>query len=117
MGDYAQFAVSFNVPRSSLDDTVAHAILCIIRELAANAIHHGKAGNVRIRGEILDDSVTFSVCDDGSGFDPDNAAGASDGHFGIEGVRERIKRLNGTFAIMSKIGHGCEANISIPIKN
>ena len=112
-----QFTVSFNVPRFRLDDTIAHAILCIIRELVANAVHHGKADRVRIVGELLANTVVFSVCDDGCGFDPDNAVGAAEGHFGIEGIRERIKRLNGTFTIASEAGNGCEAKASIPIKN
>ena len=109
--------VRFDVPRSLLDDTIAHAILCIIRELASNAIHHGKAGEVRIRGDLSGNSLNISVCDDGTGFDLDNAAGATEGHFGIEGVRERIKRLCGTFTIASKPGEGCKATISIPAEN
>jgi len=113
--DGSVFSVQFNVPRARLDDTTAHAILCIIRELATNAIHHGKAHRVRICGELQDGLLTFSVSDDGSGFNPDSAAGANEGHFGLEGIHERIKRLNGTFTIISEPGKGCTAHIKLKV--
>ena len=37
----ARLLVRFNVPRSRVNDSTAHAILSIIRELAANAVRHG----------------------------------------------------------------------------
>jgi aconitase A len=39
----ASIKVRFNVPRSRLKDTTAHAILAIVRELTGNAIRHGAA--------------------------------------------------------------------------
>lgn len=114
MIDAAQISVNVDIPRAHLDDTTAHAILCIIRELVANAIHHGDAYHVCIHGECRNHSISFSVSDDGHGFDTEKVAGAAEGHFGLEGIRERIKRLNGTFAISSTPGDGCKAEATIP---
>ncbi|MBQ6330188.1 MAG: ATP-binding protein, partial [Kiritimatiellae bacterium] len=86
--------VRFDVSRARLSDTTAHAILCIIRELVSNAVRHGHANTVRIAGEFHDGALSFSVRDDGCGFDVDSAAGANEGHFGLEGIRERAKRLD-----------------------
>lgn len=44
----ADLAVRFNVPRSRFTDNTAHAILRIIRELAANAVRHGNATEIKI---------------------------------------------------------------------
>ena len=103
----------FDVPRNHTNDRTAHSILCIIRELVSNAIRHGKANVIRIDGELQDDGLLFSVADDGCGFDPDSAAGANEGHFGIEGIRERVKRLGGKFTLKSSHGSGCTAAIKL----
>jgi signal transduction histidine kinase len=105
--------IRFDVPRNHVNDRTAHAILCIIRELVSNAIRHGKANTLRIDGELDDHALLFSVVDNGCGFDPDAAAGANEGHFGIEGIRERIKRLGGTFTLKSSAGSGCVAEIKL----
>ena len=105
--------IRFNVPRSRLSDTTAHAVLCIIRELAANAIRHGKARALRIAGEFHDGTLSFSVRDDGGGFDPSACDGPTEGHFGLEGIRERIKRLGGTFRLESRPGAGTRAEVTL----
>ena len=109
----AETIVRFNVPRSRLSDTTAHAVLCIIRELAANAIRHGEARTVRIAGEFHDGTLSFSVRDDGRGFDPERCEGPAEGHFGLEGIRERIKHLGGTFTITSETGKGTRAEVTL----
>ena len=107
--------IRFDVPRNHVNDRTAHSILCIIRELVSNAIRHGKASALRIEGHLQGDGLLFSVADDGCGFDPDAAAGANEGHFGIEGIRERIKRLGGKFTLKSAPGNGCTATATIPL--
>ena len=105
--------IRFDVPRNHVNDRTAHAILCIIRELVSNAIQHGHANALRIGGDLQGERLLFSVADDGCGFDPDAAAGANEGHFGIEGIRERVKRLGGTFTLKSSAGSGCVAEIKL----
>jgi signal transduction histidine kinase len=111
----ASVHVDLEVPRALLDETTAHSVLCIIRELASNAVRHGKAGNIKVSGELRERSIVFSVDDDGCGFAPGEAAGADEGHFGLDGIRERIKRLDGAFSISSEPGKGCKATATIPL--
>jgi len=105
--------IRFNVPRARLSDSTAHAVLCIIRELVANAIRHGKAKTVRIAGELHDGTLSFSVRDDGQGFDPASCNGPAEGHFGLEGIRERIKHLDGSFVLTSEPGKGTRAEVTL----
>jgi signal transduction histidine kinase len=107
--------VRFSIPRRRLSDNTVHCLIRIIRELATNAVRHGKARHVRVAGAIDSDKLIISLSDDGIGFDPDNRPGPSDGHFGLQGVYERIRRLNGTFSISSTPGNGAKVKMVIPI--
>lgn len=113
VADGADVHVRFNVPRSRLSDTTAHALLRIIRELVANAVRHGHAGRIRVAGEFAGDSLHFSVGDNGCGFDPATCPGPSTGHFGLDGIRERIDKFGGSFEIGSSAGGGTRVEISI----
>lgn len=107
--------VRFNVPRSRLTDATTHEILRIIRELAVNGIVHGGANEIRVAGSIDREHLLFSVRDNGVGFDPDLAPGVLQGHFGLKGVKDRLKRLSGTLDLKSTAAHGTVATISIPL--
>ena len=109
----AHLGIRFNVPRAALSDNTAHALLRIIRELVTNAIHHGKASQVRVAGTVDEGILACSVADNGCGFDPDAAPGVLQGHFGLQGIRERIQQLGGTFRLESAAGHGTKATITI----
>jgi len=107
--------VRFNVPRETFSDNTAHAILKIIRELATNALRHGKASSLKIAGTVEGDKLLFSVKDNGCGFDPDFAPGIAQGHFGLQGVAERLERLNGEMAIDSAPGKGTKVTVALAI--
>jgi len=111
----SQTTIRFNVARQLFTDNTAHAILRIIRELVTNAVRHGHATHIRVAGTIDGGQVLFSVRDDGCGFDPDNAPGPREGHFGLDGIRERIERIDGTFSINSERGQGTTAVVTIPL--
>ena len=109
----AQLLVRFNVPRAKLSDSTAHSVLMIVRELATNAVRHGHAKTIRVAGGLDADELRFSVRDDGCGFDPDRCLGMAEGHFGLQGIRERVKRCDGTIAIESALGKGTRVTISL----
>lgn len=109
----AKLSVRFDAPRELLSETTTHTILKIIRELVVNAIRHGHAQHISIEGKYLNGTVWFSVKDDGTGFDVERADGPSNGHFGIHGIRERIRPLRGTLSISSSPGSGTEVTVSL----
>ena len=106
----------FDVPRHRFLDSTIHAVLCILRELVGNARNHGGATRISIVGELDGDRLAFSVKDNGSGFDPQHVPGLAQGHFGLDGIRSRIRRLDGTFTLDSAPGQGTRAVATIPLK-
>lgn len=111
----AAIAVRFDVPRRLLTDTTAHAIIAIVRELTGNAIRHGAASRVSVAGCVDGGFIRFSVTDNGCGFNPESCDGPHTGHFGIEGVRNRLQRLNGSLDIKSRPGEGTRAVVAMPL--
>ena len=111
----AKVDVRFNVPRSDLSETTTHAILRIVRELVVNAVRHGKATEVKIAGESHDGMISFSVRDNGTGFDPMNISGPSTGHFGLQGIRERIAAFKGEMTINTSPGKGTKISIVLKV--
>ena len=109
----ADIHIRFLIARSRISDATAHAVLRILRELTSNAVLHGAAHNIRIAGEMSTGILKFSVRDDGRGFDTALVQGPTTGHFGLTGIRERIKASGGQLTIVSQPGHGTYVSVEI----
>lgn len=112
--DGTDIRIRFAVPRDRLTESTARAIFCIVRELVVNAIRHGGATSVRIAGSIEDGHLLCSVRDNGCGFDTASAPGAEEGHFGLQGIRERMEAVDGSIEIESAPGRGTRVVLSMP---
>ena len=109
----AKLTIRFNVPRDTLSENTRHALMRIVRELVSNAIRHGRAATVAIAGTLDDGKLRFSVTDDGCGFDLAAAPGIAEGHFGLQGIRERVNQFGGEIGIDSQTGKGTRVKIWI----
>lgn len=105
--------IDFPVRTTAFDDAQVHAIICIVRELVCNALRHGRVRHVRISGTLDGTTLAFAVTDDGCGFDPAHRPGPEDGHFGIQGIRDRLRRLDGSLSVASRPGGPTEARITL----
>ena len=90
-------------------------MLRIMRELAVNAVRHGKASQIKVFGECKGNLVRFCVKDNGYGFDPATSPGPAQGHFGLSGIRERVERRNGEMSVESSPGKGTSVTVSLRI--
>jgi signal transduction histidine kinase len=98
-----------------LPDFIAGHLLLLAQESMTNAVKHAKPENVHITLEFGENSVELRVHDDGIGFDPGNAPGLSEGHLGLQGMRERMKRLGGTVKVESSPGEGTTIRAQVPL--
>jgi signal transduction histidine kinase len=56
--------------------------------------------------EARRETIELAVDDDGAGFDVTTAAGTDQGHFGLQGMRERVSLLGGELRVVSEPGRG-----------
>ena len=96
-----------------LPGRVEHELLRLAQEATANARRHGHARHIAITLAYTADALRLSVTDDGQGFDPERDA-AKPGHFGLTGMRERVKRLGGDFALRIEVGKGTMVEVVVP---
>ena len=114
IGD-ATLSVRFAALRDRFTESTAHALLRIIRELATNAVRHGRASHVQIAGVVENQKLMISVRDDGCGFDVTSAPGMELGHFGLEGIRERLREFDGILEIESSPKGGTRAVVTLTL--
>lgn len=83
------------------------------REAMLNAFRHARATAVQVSISYARQAFRLRIHDDGVGFSQD--AGAPDGHWGLEGMRERAARAGGSVTILSgRPGRGTEIDLQIP---
>jgi len=105
--------VEIGRPRALGQDT--RALLYVsTRELLLNAIKHASASRVDVKLEWSDEEIRIDVQDDGKGFDSQPAAHAG---YGLFGIRERLRSLDGLLQIESQLGSGTRAWIEVSALN
>jgi signal transduction histidine kinase len=87
----------------------------ILREALTNIVKHANAANVLVTLHPEDQKLYFSVMDDGIGIDEVKIN--SPLSLGINGMKERVHRLNGDFSIVKNGNNGTLLKIHIPLQN
>ncbi|GHO44306.1 GAF domain-containing sensor histidine kinase [Ktedonospora formicarum] len=96
-----------------LPANVESGLYRIAQEALNNAYQHAQAKRVEITLEANEHQVRLAIKDNGRGFDLDTIA-AQEGHFGLTGIGERVKLLNGTLCIESEPEQGTHIYIILP---
>ncbi len=89
-----------------------HEIAMASREAIYNALLHANPKRIAVRASFGEDEFALSVEDDGAGFD--SSGHPPEGHFGLIGIQERIRRLGGSVRVTSEVARGTEVYIRVP---
>ncbi len=92
------------------------ALYRIVQEALTNAVKHAKANNVWIRAWREDLTQCCTIRDDGAGFKMRRGPGAPRKGLGLVAMRERVSAIGGTLQIESRLGHGTEISIRLPLE-
>jgi two-component system sensor histidine kinase UhpB len=103
--------------RSNLDEfdiapDRAAALYRVAQEALTNVRKHAQAHRVHLQLFALGDEVTLEIADDGAGFDIDSL-NVTPG-FGVRGLLERARGLDGWAEVSSSPGRGTTVMFSIP---
>ena len=91
-------------------------LFSVAQEAVTNALKHAGARRIDVLLRYRRHDVHLAVSDDGQGFDPQTAPGASAKHFGLLGMRERARRLGAELEIDSRPGGGTRVALTLPLK-
>ncbi len=91
---------------------IAITLFRIVQAGLDNVIQHAGAKNVSLELAAGGGTYSFTLQDDGRGFDP-NSTGAGWPH-GIMGMQQRVRALGGTFALQSAPGRGTILRVTVP---
>ena len=89
-------------------------VMHILQEALSNVRKHSGARRVDVdltRGP----GYTFTVRDDGRGFDPGAASGGTSDHVGLRIMQERAARIGATLSVRSSKGMGTEVVLRLPL--
>lgn len=87
--------------------TVSANLLLVAQEAVLNARRHAHASAIELTVDFGDDAtVAVTVRDDGQGFTMGDQPGAVLGHFGIEGMIDRMLAVDGECRVESRPGQG-----------
>ncbi len=98
-----------------LKPATRHEVFGIGSEALRNAYAHSHATLIQLQFRYEAEEFRLSIADNGIGIDPTVLAnGRGEGHFGLPGLRERAKIVNGRVALWSQPGEGTRIELVIP---
>jgi signal transduction histidine kinase len=106
------FDVSGRVRRFA--PVVENNLLRVGQEAITNAVKHARAREIKVALDFGEKQFRLSVRDDGCGFDPANPR-SNGGGFGLTGMHERARELNGELKVRSGEGSGTEVTLTVPL--
>ncbi|HET9984048.1 MAG TPA: sensor histidine kinase [Longimicrobiales bacterium] len=94
------------------------ALYRVLQEGLSNAYRHGGAAEVAVRlavdGTAAATRLRLTLRDDGAGFDVDRLPPGR--HFGLQGMRDRMGMVGGSFQLDSAPGGGTTITVEVPLR-
>jgi two-component system sensor histidine kinase DegS len=100
------------VAHLKLAPMLENSVFRIVQECITNACRHSKSKKVKVELIQHGDQLRIEVRDWGVGFKVDRV---DEGHFGLEGIRERAKVFGGHAVIKSSRRKGTDVIVELPL--
>jgi signal transduction histidine kinase len=113
-GTPVEVQVEISGDRKRLPEIVEENLLRIGQEAMTNIVKHAHATRATLRLEFLPHAVALEIRDNGSGLG--GSATRANTQFGLLGMSERAKRLEGRFDISGTPGEGTTVRVVIPLE-
>jgi signal transduction histidine kinase len=84
------------------------------REAILNAFRHSRASRVEVEVEYASHQLRVLVRDNGCGIDSGVLQSGRDGHWGLQGMRERATRIGAQLNVWSSKASGTEVQLAVP---
>ncbi len=109
------FKVDFqcSVGAHNLPMPIERELYFALREGVLNAIRHSRATEMHLSLTQNRNTCEASLRDNGVGFNL--AANESSSHYGLKGMRERIRKIGGELSLESAPGKGTAIHITVPL--
>ncbi len=98
-----------------MPDLIEANLLLLAQEAVTNALKHSGASEISMLLRLSPAYAELVLSDNGCGFDPAAAPGQHKGHFGLQGMRERTKRLGGQIDLSTAPGQGTSFRVTVPL--
>lgn len=95
-----------------LPEETGTCIYRVFQETLTNITRYANAKNVKVSTHVNEDNISFTIQDDGVGFEYSQLQ--SKKTFGILGMKERVRSLGGNLDVVSSPGKGTIINFSLP---
>jgi signal transduction histidine kinase len=95
----------------SLPERHRTCIYRVVQEALTNCVRHAQARSVTVSVTGCVDHLTVRVGDDGVGVDRDRRHGG----FGLRGMEERARELDGNVTLVSTPNHGTVLTLTLPL--
>lgn len=96
----------------ALPQRVAIGLYRVAQEALANVARHARAHHLTVHLAVDAAQARLVVEDDGRGFDP---AEVPAGHYGLVGIRERVRLMDGQLHLTSTPGMGTRLDAVVPL--
>jgi signal transduction histidine kinase len=114
-GQGLPLVVSCEGPAVDLAPETTAVVVRVLTEALANAARHASPERVEVRLRVGERRLTLEIEDDGVGFQPGEAGGPGDGHFGLTLMRERARSAGGLLTVTSAPDHGACVKLEVPV--
>jgi signal transduction histidine kinase len=84
------------------------------REAIVNACRHSQARDIETEVEYRSTELRIAVRDNGCGIDPQELQWGRNGHWGLQGMRERAERIGARLRLLSRVALGTEVELCVP---